>query len=258
MNDHDQNLAKAFDGQAPLFEIAPVQSDPIALKRLVSEADLPPDSLVLDAGCGPGLVSAAFLEAGHRVVGVDLSSEMVARAIKRCGNYPGRAKFFQGSLFDPAIESEGPFDAAISRYVIHHVTDPGAFLARQVALLRPAGVAVACDHVADPDASIAAFHARVEVGRDQTHVRNLTGGELVDLFASVGLFSIRLVEEPFTLDFNEWFDRGTPSEAKETVRDWLLNGASIRTFRPKEQDGGAIRIDCVRAIVRGLKSLPFE
>ena len=80
MNDHDQDLSRAFDSQAPKFERAPVQSDPVAIERLVREAGLPPGGLVLDAGCGPGLVAAAFLEAGFRLVGVDLSAEMIARA----------------------------------------------------------------------------------------------------------------------------------------------------------------------------------
>ena len=75
MSVHDQKLAAAFDAQAERFERAPVQSDPAALARLVQFADLPPDQLILDAGCGPGLVCGAFLEAGHRLVGVDLSSE---------------------------------------------------------------------------------------------------------------------------------------------------------------------------------------
>ena len=61
MQDHDRNLATAFDAQAAQFERAPVQSDPAALANLVRAADLPPDCLVLDAGCGPGLVSAALL-----------------------------------------------------------------------------------------------------------------------------------------------------------------------------------------------------
>src|SRR5438067_4814328 len=121
MNDHDQDLANAFDSQAPRFEIAPVQSDPVALERLVREADLPPGGLVLDAGCGPGLVSAALLAAGFRVVGVDLSREMIERARTRCAPSGPRAAFFQLSVFDPAVDPLGPFDAALSRYVLHHV-----------------------------------------------------------------------------------------------------------------------------------------
>ena len=40
MNDHDQHLSRAFDSQAPKFE-APVQSDPVAIERLVREAGFP-------------------------------------------------------------------------------------------------------------------------------------------------------------------------------------------------------------------------
>ena len=57
---HNQNLSRAFDGQAAKFERAPVQSDPRPLERLVRFADLPADSLVFDAGCGPGLVAEAL------------------------------------------------------------------------------------------------------------------------------------------------------------------------------------------------------
>jgi hypothetical protein len=67
------------------------------------------------------------------------------------------------------------------------------------------------------------------------------------------LSEIRLVEESFTLDFDEWFDRGTPGDTKEAVRGRLLLGPIIRSFRPTLLSDGSIRIDCVRAIVRGVK-----
>src|SRR5438045_1414960 len=98
MSDHDERLAAAFDGQAAQFERAPVQSDPAALERLVRMADLPPGAWVLDAGCGPGLVSAALLHAGCRVLGVDLSNEMIARARRRCEAYGSRAQFERKSV----------------------------------------------------------------------------------------------------------------------------------------------------------------
>ncbi len=253
MNDHDQELAEAFDSQAPKFECAPIQSDPAALARLVGVAGLPADRLVLDAGCGPGLVSAAFLAAGHRIVGVDLSREMIERARKRCADYHERARFMQVSLFDRSVEDPGPFDATLSRYVLHHVVDPAAFLARQVELLKPGGVLVLCDHVTDPDPAIAEHHNAIEVARDKTHTRNLTGGEMVDLVAALGLVSISLAEESFVLDFDEWFDRSTPSAAKEVVRDRLLSRPTIRAFRPTPLPGGEVRIDCIRATIRGEK-----
>src|SRR5262249_15274239 len=197
MHDHDHELADAFDGQAPKFERAPVQSDPVALERLVREADLPSGGLVLDAGCGPGLVAAGLLASGVRVVGVDLSREMIERARKRCAPFGERATFLQGSVFDPSVGRHGPFDGAISRYVLHHVLDPAAFLARQVELLCPGGVLVVCDHLTDPDPGRADYHERLERARDRSHTRSLTGGQIIDLFAAAGLSDIRAVEESY-------------------------------------------------------------
>ena len=217
-SEHDEALAKAFDGQAPRFERAPVQSDPAALHRLVQFAGFPPGSKVLDAGCGPGLVCEALLSAGYRVVGVDLSSEMIERARRRCANWGDQAEFLQLSLFDPQLDDLAPFDGALSRYVVHHVTDPLAFVVRQARLLRPGGMLVINDHLTDPDAAAARHHEAIERARDHTHTSNLTGGQLVDLLGRVGLARIEFREEEFQLDFDEWFDRGTPVDSKENVR----------------------------------------
>ena len=252
MTDHDDALATAFDGQAARFERAPVQSDPKGLERLIRAADLPPDSLVLDAGYGPGLVGGALLVAGHRVVGVDLSAEMTARARSRCEGYGDRARFERTSLYDPALA--GPFDATISRYVLHHVTDPEAFFRRQWELLRPGGVLVVSDHTTDPDFGRAELHQEFERARDTTHTRNFPPGALVDLLARLGLGAIRLIEVPFTLDFDEWFDRGTPAEPKEAVRARLLVAPPMRGFSAKPLADGAVRIDCWQAIVRAVKA----
>lgn len=254
MSDHDREISRAFDGQAARFETAPVQSDPEALRRLVRFADLPPDSLVLDAGCGPGLVSLAFLEAGHRVYGVDLSAEMISRARARCSGHSPRARFVQGSVFDAGIEAAAgaAFDAAVSRYVLHHVTDPFGFIRRQADLLRPEGIMVLSDHTTDPDPDRAAAHQAVERLRDHTHTRNLTPGELVDLVVRAGFGDVRLAEESFRLDFDEWFDRGTPVMAKPDVRARLLGGPQARGWSAVEGADGSVRIDSVRAMVRGI------
>jgi SAM-dependent methyltransferase len=250
MSDHDRALSEAFDGQAARFERSPVPSDPAALARLVAFAGLAEGNLVLDAGCGPGLVSEAFLGAGHRVVGVDLSAEMVARARRRCAGFGERARFERMSVYDAVPGS--PFDAAVSRCVLHHVTDPLGFVRRQVELLRPGGVLVLNDHATDPDPARAADHERLERDRDSTHTRNLTSGGLADLLAAAGLVELRMAEEALTLDFDEWFDRGTPSAPKESVRALLLSGPPLRGFRPTLLPDGSVRIDCVRALVRGV------
>ncbi len=250
METHDRDLARAFDGQAERFERAKVQTDAAALARLVEFAHLERGARVLDAGCGPGLVTEALLEAGCDVRGVDLSAEMIRRARQRCARFGERARFDQASVLE--LPEAARFDAALSRLVVHHVADPLAFVCRQVQLVEPGGVVVVCDHVGDPNPAVAAWHQEIERARDRTHTRSLTSGELVDLFAAAGLVELRLAEEYSELDFDEWFDRGTPSESKESVRAKLLAGRS-RGFDPELMPGGVVRIRNVRALVRGVK-----
>jgi SAM-dependent methyltransferase len=136
--------------------------------------------------------------------------------------------------------------------VLHHSPDPAKFVRHQASLLRPGGVLVLCDHSTDPAGGRAAWHQEIECLRDRTHTRNLSGGQLVDLFAAAGLVDVRSEEERFELDFDEWFDRGTPSAPKSEVRARLLTG-SARGFAPVE-DGQRLRIACVRALLRGVKA----
>jgi len=73
----DRVLAETFDAQAEKFERSPLQSNAGLLAALIEFAAPPPGGLVLDAGCGPGLVAEAFLEAGLRVHGIDLSPALL-------------------------------------------------------------------------------------------------------------------------------------------------------------------------------------
>jgi len=250
MEDHDRALAEAFDGQAARFEKALVQQDPASLSRLVAVAALPEGSHVLDAGSGPGLVSEAFLAAGHRVQGIDLSGEMVRRARARCARFGDRARFEQGSLFD--LPRGQRFDASVSRFVLHHAADPVAFLRAQAERVRPGGILVASDHTTDVDASAARWQQEIEIGRDRTHVRNLAPGEMVDSLVRAGLVRIGFVEEDFELDFDEWFDRGTPALPKARVREMIESGKA-RGFDPVRRADGGITIRCVRTLVRGVR-----
>ena len=171
---------------------------------------------------------------------------MIERRARRCESSGERARFLQASVFDAAVKALGPFDGAISRYVLHHVRDPMAFVARQAELLRPGGVLVVCDHLTDPDPGRADHHQRLELARDRSHTRSPTGGQLVNLLAFCGLREISLVEETYDLDFDEWFDRGSPDEPKASVRAALLDGPAVRGFAPNPLPDGSIRIEGIR------------
>jgi SAM-dependent methyltransferase len=250
VDEHDRELQRAFDGQAARFEAAPVQSDPAALARLVDFARLPAGARLIDAGCGPGLVAEAFLESGCTVQGVDLSEEMLARARRRCARFGARATFQRASIFE--VQGAAPFDGAVSRFVLHHVQDPAAFLRAQARLVRARGIVIACDQVTDADPAAAAWHLAIERGRDRTHVANLSPGALLDALAAAGLERLEAMEESFELDFDEWFDRGSPSAPKAEVRERILSGRA-RGFDPVLRADGGITLRCIRLLARGMR-----
>ena len=94
-----------------------------------------PPATVLDLGCGTGSLSLLALEAGHRVLGVDLSPAMVAEATEKCAGLD--ATFTVGDAADPPVA--GPVDAVLARHLLWTLPDPQAALRRWLGLLRPGG-----------------------------------------------------------------------------------------------------------------------
>jgi ubiquinone/menaquinone biosynthesis C-methylase UbiE len=77
---------------------------------------------VLDIGCGNGIpVTRALLSAGHRVVGLDSSSEMLARFRANCPDTPAVRGIVQSSPF-----SDDAFDAAVAWGVMFYLNPDDA------------------------------------------------------------------------------------------------------------------------------------
>jgi len=83
------------------------------LERLLIE--LPEGSDVLELGCGGGGPATLAMAARHRLVGVDISAEQIARARQRVPN----AEFMQADATD--LELGGTYDAVVSLFMLGHV-----------------------------------------------------------------------------------------------------------------------------------------
>ncbi len=77
---------------------------------------LPPNAMVLDAGCGAGVPVALFLSGKFRVTGVDISSEQVNLARQRVSN----ATFLQHDMISLHVPPNS-FDAITCFYALIHV-----------------------------------------------------------------------------------------------------------------------------------------
>lgn len=112
--------AEAFDAIGQHYDDAfPHKDGQLAAGRRLAEA-LPPGSRVLDVGCGTGLpTTRQLIDAGHRVLGIDLSSGMLDLARK---NVPAPdAEFRRADLAQ--LRAEGPdsvgrFDGIAAFFVL--------------------------------------------------------------------------------------------------------------------------------------------
>ncbi|MGW1071388.1 class I SAM-dependent DNA methyltransferase [Streptomyces sp. NPDC002537] len=131
--------AEAFDAIGDRYDDAfPHKEGQLAAGAWLART-LPPGSRLLDLGCGTGLPTARQLsDAGHRVVGVDLSPGMLGLAR---GNVPG-AEFLRADLADLRDGRLGAFDgvaAFFSLLMLPRAEIPHAL--RMVhGLLRPGGL----------------------------------------------------------------------------------------------------------------------
>jgi len=109
-------------------------------KKVLSTLQLRGDELLMDAGCGSGRLTAELLEnlPKGRVVGVDLSQNMVATARDHLrSQFGSRAQFVAADLQD--LPFERAFDGIFSTAAFHWVPDHLRLFRSMARTLRPGG-----------------------------------------------------------------------------------------------------------------------
>ena len=111
-------------------------------RELLTQIELRPDDAVLDIGCGDGRTTAAIaqLVPGGRVVGVDLSPDMVRHANTQHGE-SGNPCFQQADA--AALPFSAEFSVVFSNATLHWVPDQRAAVQGISRALRPGGRVIA-------------------------------------------------------------------------------------------------------------------
>ena len=104
--------------------------------------------LILDAGCGAGVVASEIASRipKAKVVGIDLSPAMIDISRKSAKEYgvEKRTQFRQADAQDLPFKDD-EFDAVISMAMLHEVPDPVKYLREMDRVLKPNGILIVRD-----------------------------------------------------------------------------------------------------------------
>ena len=142
----------------------------------------------LDAACGTGRHAAYLASAGHRVVGVDATPEMLEHARAKVP----AARFETGDLAALPL-ADGAVDLAVCSFALTHCVDPGPPVSELGRVVRPGGHVIISD--AHPFSVILGAQARyraAERGFVRNHVH--LASDYLGAFQAAGLEVVRCVE----------------------------------------------------------------
>ncbi len=112
-------------------------------------AQISPEAIVLDIGCGTGEFERLLLTENPQqvITGVDISEEMLLVAKQKCRTYPNVS--FQNASVSALPFADNSFDVVVSASAFHYFDDPDIALKEIKRVLKPDGKVVILDWCKD-------------------------------------------------------------------------------------------------------------
>ncbi len=202
----------------------------------------------LDVGVGPGAIAQALAPSVRRVLGLDLSREML-----RPPSHPvPNLTLHQGDVHQLPF-ADGAFSLVTARMVFHHVERIEAGLAEIFRVLRPGGRFVLGEGV-PPDHRV---HDRyVEIFRLKEKRHTFYETDLINHFDAAGFREIALLPHFMRrVSLNNWIDNaGLPEETVREIKRLHLEAEPYfwKAYRMESRDGDLF-MDWKFAVLRGVR-----
>lgn len=239
--DHNRAVRTEFRRQSPTFEAEDsFFADPRLAGWVTRHLEpLDPSMLVLETACGAAHQGEAIAKRVGRVVGADLTPEMLDVARRRL-----RDRVVERVLLTAADVAAVPFpdagfDLVFCRFAVHHFATPQRQLDEMARVCRRGGRVAVVDLIsADP--SLADAYNDCERRRDPSHTRALTAAELEGAVEASGATIVHTTQTEVQAPVERWLAQAsTPPDVGESLRSALraeLAGGPPTGMRPVDGD----------------------
>ncbi len=191
--------------------------------------------IVLEAAAGTCVCGRSFAPLVQTVVCLDATLPML-----EIGREKARSSHLENMIFVKGCAEELPFldesfDLVFSRLAFHHFADTETVFSEMVRVLRPGGRLVLIDMEAAKE-ELRDIEDEIETLRDPSHVRNMSKGEMLKLFASHNLTVKKCDKKELQQKLKNWLAlTNTPENIREEITERMkreISGGEKTGFSP--------------------------
>lgn len=221
-----ESVKQQFGANAAQYVSSAIHARGGDLALLPDLAGLTGQEEVLDIATATGNTAFALAPHARRVVGVDLTPEMLAVAREQAAARGIANVLFQEADAERLPFPDGSFDVVVCRIAAHHFPDVAAFCRESARVLRAGGRLVVIDNVVPEAAELDRFINELEKLRDPSHNRALCLSEWEARFRQAGLTFTVARQFPTRVDRESWLARmAAPPAVESEVRQRLAEAS---------------------------------
>ncbi len=203
-------------------------TDKTLLEAHAEMADVPKDAVLLDVCCGSGVVGNSFRSKVSRIVGLDLTPEMIKRAETRLD------EVHRGNVYEIPFP-ENQFDIVCTREVLHLLPKPEKPVSEIFRVLKPGGQFVVGQILPYGEAD-AAWMYRIFKKKQPLFFNNPLVDDYVGMLKGCGFVDIQMKEVLVWESIDLWIDtHETTSLHRHEIRQLYYNAPEeVRRIHPFE------------------------
>jgi len=225
MPDPKTAAQRQFGRQAAAYARSATHAHDVDLPILIEHLPLQPDDHILDVATGTGFTAFALSAQAGRVIGLDLTWEMLVEA-QRLRDSIANIDWIQGDV-EGLPFGDGTFSIVTCRRSAHHFPHLDRALDEMLRVLRPRGVLGIVDHVGPDGSAGGDLMHTLERMRDPSHVHAPSARAWRCLLEAHGVtveFADLFSQRVFV--FEEWLARAGVDPPRGEQISALLAGAS--------------------------------